>query len=112
MKADMDAFTPGGADKIDIGTLIGYTSADMFIAALQKTAKQGKGAITPENVRKAASTMTWKIDGLAGPVSYPKSSVVGYPSCRTVMRSDGTTWKTVVPFACSAKTYSPNLKLG
>ena len=58
IKADMDAFTPGGSQKIDIGTLIGYTS------------------------------------------------------CRTVMRSDGTTWKTVVPFGCSGKTYSPNLKLG
>lgn len=112
IKADMDAYMPGGSNKIDIGTIIGYTSTDMFVTALKKAAKQGKAGITPENVRKVASTMTWKIDGLAGPVQYPKSSVIGYPSCRSVMLSDGTKWNTVVPFGCSTKTFSPNLKLG
>ena len=106
MQADIQAYEPGG--KIDTGTTIGYTSADLFITALKKAAANGKSGITPDNVRKVASTMTWKIDGLAGPVVYPDATVISHPACWVVMLSDGTSWNTVSPYACSNTTYKPN----
>ena len=56
MKTDLDAFEPGSGDKVDSGTIAGYTSTDMFIQALKTVAKKGKSNITPENVQKAAAT--------------------------------------------------------
>ena len=110
MKADLDAFKPGLSSKVDLPTEYGYASTDMFIAALKKVAAKGKRNITPENVQKAASTMTWKIDGLQGPTQYPQASVMIYPACGQVSASDGVSWTIQVPYACSKKQYSPNLK--
>jgi hypothetical protein len=112
MKADLDAVKPGSSAKADLGDAYGYTSTDMFITALKGIAKKGKSNITPENLRKYASTMTWKIDGLQGPTSYPRTSVMGYPSCGEVAYSDGTKWIQEVAYKCSPKTYPPTLKIG
>jgi ABC-type branched-subunit amino acid transport system substrate-binding protein len=105
MKKDLDAYSPGASGKIDTATIAGYGSTDMFIQALKTVAKKGKSAITPEAVQKVSATQTWKINGLVGPTSYPKSTVSPYPTCTALTVSDGTTWKTVEPFACSNKQY-------
>jgi ABC-type branched-subunit amino acid transport system substrate-binding protein len=110
MKKDLDAFQPGLSSKVDLPTEYGYTSTDMFITALKKVAAKGKSNITPENVQKVASTMTWKIDGLQGPTQYPQSTVMGFPSCGQVSSSDGVTWTNEVKYACSSKQYPPTLK--
>jgi ABC-type branched-subunit amino acid transport system substrate-binding protein len=111
LKADMDAVKPGSSSNIDTGVIYGYTSADMFIRALEQVAKKGKSNITPVNVQKAASTMTWKLKGVMGPVEYPKATVMYFPACFATSLSDGTTWNQVKPLSCSTKTYSPNMKV-
>jgi ABC-type branched-subunit amino acid transport system substrate-binding protein len=112
MKADMDAYQAGSSTKLDFGSLVGYTSTDMLIQSLKKVAAKGKSNITPEAVQKAASTMTFKIDGVYGPSEYPNATVYSYPACLSMNESDGTAWKTVVPLTCSKDKFSPNLKLG
>jgi ABC-type branched-subunit amino acid transport system substrate-binding protein len=107
LKTDMDAVDPGSSAKVDNPAITGYNAADMFIQAVKTAAKKGTSNITPENVQKAASKMTWKIDGLAGPVQYPKATVYTYPLCTSLYVSDGATWTTAVPFACYDKTYKP-----
>jgi hypothetical protein len=37
---------------------------------------------------------------------------MGFPACLSAMVDDGTAWQTVVPYNCSTKTYSPDLKVG
>ena len=105
MKKDLDAYSAGASNKIDTATIAGYASTDMFIQALKTVAKKGKSNITPENVQKAAAKQTWQIQGLAGPTTYPASTVSPYPTCTALTVSDGTTWKTVEPFACSKKQF-------
>ena len=96
---------------MDLGTEFGYAPTDFFIQVLKKMKKQ-KMAITPENVQKVASTFTFELKGVKGPIEYPKATVMSYPACFSQFYSDGTKWETVVPYTCSTKTYSPNLKLG
>jgi ABC-type branched-subunit amino acid transport system substrate-binding protein len=105
MKKDLDAYEPGTSEKIDTATIAGYASTDMFIQALKTVAKKGKSNITPANVQKAAAKQTWQIKGLAGPTTYPQSTVSPYPTCTALAMSDGTTWSTVEPFGCSKKQY-------
>jgi ABC-type branched-subunit amino acid transport system substrate-binding protein len=105
MKKQLDAYSPGASQKIDSGTIAGYTSTDMFIQALKTVAKKGKSNITPANVQKTAANQTWEIKGLAGPTTYPQSTVSPFPTCTGLTLSDGTTWKTVEPYACSKQQY-------
>ncbi len=112
MKADMDAYQAGSSAKLDSGAIYGYSSVDAFIQALKGVAKGGTAKITPEAVQKYASTMSWGIKGVIGPVNYPKSTVMPFPSCNTVLQSDGTQWVTKVPYTCTTKTVSPNIKVG
>jgi ABC-type branched-subunit amino acid transport system substrate-binding protein len=101
MKKYMAAVDPKAA--LDIGAVAGWGSTDMFIQAL-KAASQSDG-ISPENVQAKAATMTWKIEGFIGPVEYPASTVHPTPACGGTVMSDGTAWKTVVPYACTTKTF-------
>ena len=112
LRADFEALEPGLGSKVDLGSIYGYTSTDMFIQALKTVAKKGKSNITPENVQKAASTMKWQIEGLMGPKEYPKSTVMGFPACFMIVSSDGTAWSVQEPYTCSTKTFNPNLKIG
>jgi hypothetical protein len=105
LHTDLDNYQPGAAAKTDIGTVYAYGSADMFIQALKTVAKKGKSNLTPENVRKAASTMKWALTGLIGPVQYPKASVMTFPACYSDSYSDGSAWTQVVPLTCSTKTF-------
>jgi branched-chain amino acid transport system substrate-binding protein len=103
LKKDINAVSPGYA--VDTGALGSYASTDMFIQVLKKLAKKGKSNITPENVQKVASTITWELPGVAGPTKYPDSTVMGTPYCTTLLKSNGTKWETVVPYKCyPAKT--------
>jgi ABC-type branched-subunit amino acid transport system substrate-binding protein len=112
IKKDLDGYEPGSSAKLDSGMIAAYSAADMFIQALKTVAKKGKSSITPENVQKAAATQTWEIKGLAGPTTYPQSTVFGYPACFSVFLSDGTQWNTVAPYTCSTKKIKPVLKTG
>jgi len=105
MEKQLDAFSPGASQKVDTATIAGYASTDMFIQALKTVAKKGTSNITPENVQKAAAKQTWQIQGLAGPTTYPNSTVSPYPTCTALTVSDGTTWKSVENFACSKKQF-------
>jgi ABC-type branched-subunit amino acid transport system substrate-binding protein len=112
VKADLDAYQPGAGSKLDVGTFYGYNSTDFFIQVLKKVAAKGKSNITPEAVQKIASTFTWQLPGVAGPTTFPKSTVAAIPACLSAMVDDGAAWQTVVPYKCSYKTYSPSLKVG
>jgi ABC-type branched-subunit amino acid transport system substrate-binding protein len=102
MKADVTAVAPNQA--IDSGVAVGYLSTDMFIQALKTVAKKGKSNITPQMVQQAASTQTWKLDGVAGPVKYPQSTVTPTPVCTTlVIDKDGTGWQTETQYTCTTK---------
>jgi hypothetical protein len=101
---DVKAVNPD--QSLDLGVAAGYFSADMFISALKIVYEEGgAAAITPENVRAAAANQTWAIDGLIGPTTYPESTVKPTPSCGTLAKSDGTTWKTVTEFSCSDRSF-------
>jgi ABC-type branched-subunit amino acid transport system substrate-binding protein len=106
MQNAINAVKPGTGNDVSSAQVAGYGSTDMFISALKKVAAKGKSNITPENVQKTASTMTWQIKGLTGPVSYPKSSVTLFPFCNAVVGSDGTTWAQKEPYQCSSKQYA------
>ena len=103
MKADVEKVKPG--QKVDSGVIAGYGSTDMFIKALKKAAKGGKSGITPENVQKAASKMTWGLKDFVGPTVYPIGSNRQAPYCTSLVQSDGEKWVTLEEFSCSTKTY-------
>ena len=109
MQKDIDAISPNA--KLDLGDVFGYTSADMFVTALKIIAKKGTANITPENMQKAASTMTWELPGFMK-TQYPKTTVMSFPACYADSVSNGTTWDQIEPWACSTKVYSPKLKVG
>jgi hypothetical protein len=104
MRKDLNAYEPGAGDKLDFGGVMGYSSADLFIAALKKAAAKGKSGITPENVRKVASTIQWSMPGFMKS-SYPKATVMTYPVCSSFNTSNGTDWSAVETWTCSSKTY-------
>ena len=102
IKSDVKAVAPKQA--IDTGVLTGYWTTDMFIQALKTVVdKAGKSYISPANVQKAASTMTWQMKGLVGPVEYPAATQKSTPACTSIVLDTGTEWKTVVPYKCSSK---------
>jgi len=102
ISADIKAVKPDQA--LETGSAQGYMSTDMFITALKLAVKQGLSGITPENIEKVASNMTWEIKDFAGPTNFPVN-FVSSAACRSILRSDGTTWQTLVPYGCSVKTY-------
>jgi branched-chain amino acid transport system substrate-binding protein len=92
--------------QIEAGAEVGYLSADMFITALKKLVAKGKDYVTPENLQKVLSTMTWTAEGLGGPITYPASTVNPTPSCNALLEDkDGASWTTVYPYTCSSKSY-------
>jgi ABC-type branched-subunit amino acid transport system substrate-binding protein len=102
MKNDVTAVKAD--QKLETGSVTGYMATDMFIQALKLAIKQGKSGITPENIQKVASSMTWELKGFAGPTRFP-ANFLSSASCGTILESDGKSWVTKVPFTCSTKTY-------
>jgi ABC-type branched-subunit amino acid transport system substrate-binding protein len=104
MRSDFEAVDPDSS--ISSGSAAAYFGADMFIQAVKQVLKQGgKQKLTPEAVQKVLSRITWEIPDLAGPVEYPKASVVSYPTCSTLLESDGTQWSQVRPYECSEEQH-------
>ena len=100
MQKDFDAIKPGvKPDTLSSGA---YFAADKFIKAVKSLPKN---KITPEAVQQVLAKQKWEIKGLAGPNNYPQSTVLSTPSCQMLLKSDGTKWETVVPFACSSKQF-------
>jgi ABC-type branched-subunit amino acid transport system substrate-binding protein len=93
--------------KPDLGSAVGYFSADMFIQALKSLVQaKSKAFISPENVQQAAAHMSFEIKGQIGPTRYPASTVMPTPLCSAVVTdNDGKHWTTVEPYSCSDKTY-------
>jgi ABC-type branched-subunit amino acid transport system substrate-binding protein len=102
MKTAIEDFKSGTTISSDVA--IAYFAADMLIQAIKATQKAGK-AITPENVQATAAKTTFGIKGLFGPTKYPASTVKPTPACTALVQSNGTTWETVEPYACSSKTF-------
>jgi branched-chain amino acid transport system substrate-binding protein len=102
MKTAIEDFKSGTTISSDVA--IAYFAADMLIQAIKGTQKAGK-AITPENVQATAAKATFGIKGLFGPTKYPASTVKPSPACTALVQSNGTTWETVEPYACSSKTF-------
>ena len=101
MMADLEAAKPGTT--VTQANAMAYFAADMFIQAVKAV---GVKKLTPEAVQKVLSTMTWQIKGLAGPLSYPKSTVAPYPSCSAVVfDTNGSAWDVVEPYSCSTKKF-------
>jgi ABC-type branched-subunit amino acid transport system substrate-binding protein len=88
---------------VDLGSFAGWASTDMFIQALKAAAQSG--GISPENVHDKAMSQTWEIKGFAGPTNYPDALAHPAPACSAIAFDEGTAWKTVVPYACSDKTF-------
>jgi ABC-type branched-subunit amino acid transport system substrate-binding protein len=99
MQEDLEAFEPG--TQVSTTNAYAYFTADMFIQAVKEAAPD----ITPESVQEALADQEWEIDGLAGPLRYPESTVASTPFCSTLLESDGTQWDVVVPYSCSDTTY-------
>ena len=104
MKADLDVVDGHGTKPLTASNASSYLAADMFIQALKKVGKQN---LTPEErAARYRRSRTWGIKGLVGPYRYPASTVVGSPSCLgTLVDENGTVWKSVDQYSCSAKTY-------
>lgn len=88
----------GKKPTITLGDDIGYWSADMLIAMLEKTGKN----LTPTTFQKTINKgWTYKpaLAGSIGPVSWPADhkNVVG---CAAILQVTGTSYKPLVPYAC------------
>jgi hypothetical protein len=91
----------GAAPDIEIGTDIGYWSADLFIQLLQATKNRGV-AVTPANLVATVSkgiTITPTLTGGNGPLKWPL--FVNQPSpCNATVQGAGTTYKLSQKFTC------------
>jgi ABC-type branched-subunit amino acid transport system substrate-binding protein len=99
----IEAFAPG--EPINQPTIAGYLAADMFLQALEAAGPNP----TPEKIQKAASKMTFEIEGFVGPTKYPKGFKAGTP-CGQLVASDGAEWTVQVPFQCFTNIKIPSLK--
>jgi ABC-type branched-subunit amino acid transport system substrate-binding protein len=81
-----------------------YFDTAMFAKAVH-TVQAKKQAITPQNVQKALSSMTWSIPGLVGPITYPASTVAGTPYCSQLLAYTGGSTKSIYSYSCSTKLF-------
>jgi branched-chain amino acid transport system substrate-binding protein len=97
----------GAAPDIEIGTDIGYWSAQTFIALLEATKARG-AALTPADLAATVSkgvTVKSTLAGGDGPLSWPTLSDQPEPCTSTVV-GDGPTYKLFQKFTCY-----PNMKV-
>jgi len=99
MLDDFEAYKPGTVP--GNAMVIGWLSADHFIAALKKAGKD----LTTEKLQQAASKMTYEQKGLIGPTPYPKNRVATTPNCHAFLKTDGKTYTIVENYACVSKRY-------
>jgi branched-chain amino acid transport system substrate-binding protein len=96
-----DLTSIGAAPDIEIGTDIGYWSADLFIQLLQATKDRGV-AVTPDNFVATVSkgvTINPTLQGGNGPLKWPM--FVNQPQpCNATVQGAGTTYKLSQKFTC------------
>jgi hypothetical protein len=81
---------------IDQGVIAGYWSADLFLAALEKTGKK----LTPAAlVRAVNSRFTYEVPDTVGPTTFPAAHAVPTP-CGALVTSDGSAYSVKVPYTC------------
>jgi hypothetical protein len=91
----------GAAPDIEIGTDIGYWSAQLFIQLLQATKARGV-AVTPSNVAATVTkgiTIKPTLAGGNGPLSWPTLSDQPQP-CTSTVYGAGATYKLFQKFTC------------
>lgn len=90
---------------IEIGTSIGYWSADLLIQLLQATKARG-AALTPANLAQTVAkgvTVKPSMTGGNGPLAWPKMANQPQP-CTSTVRGAGTTYKLSQKFTCYPNT--------
>ena len=103
MQNAMDAVAPG-TQLQGYANVPAYFAASLFATAVHLVQTKHE-AITPQNVQKALSTITWSIPGLAGPIKYPASTVAGTPYCTEFLAYSGGTTKMIYPYSCTSKVF-------
>jgi ABC-type branched-subunit amino acid transport system substrate-binding protein len=104
MKQRVLAFDP----KASLGqpTLIGYYSAELFIAALKKA---GPNATSQSMTKALNSGFTFGVPGGIGTTTYPQDHHA-VSTCLSVVTSDGKAYKVAVPLTCPALIPNPLYK--
>ena len=98
MKADLKAI--GASTDIELGTAIGYWTADMLIGMLQATA--AKGPITQQtfhDVVNAGLTENPTLQGGNGPLIWPQYETEPMP-CASFVEAVGNHYVSKVPYTC------------
>jgi branched-chain amino acid transport system substrate-binding protein len=98
MEADLKAIN--ASTTIDLGTAIGYWTADMFIQMLKATA--AKGPITQQSfhdVVNAGVTLNPELKGGNGPLVFPDDETKPLP-CAAFVQAVGNHYVDKVPYAC------------
>ena len=80
---------------LSLATLAAWFTADMFIQALKAAGKNP----TQQSIQKAAAKMTYQLDGVVGPTTYPAAYTLG-TSCAQLAKSNGTTFDVLVQYGC------------
>jgi branched-chain amino acid transport system substrate-binding protein len=86
----------GGAP-VGLSALVGYFSADFFVAALRHAGANP----TPASVAAAAAHLRYEIPGVVGPTSYPGAEQSPTP-CGSLVESTGAAYQVAVPYSCFA----------
>jgi branched-chain amino acid transport system substrate-binding protein len=87
-------------------TLIGYWSAEMFIAALKKA---GPNATPASTIKALNSGFTFGVPGGIGTTTYPQDHKA-LATCLSVVTSNGRAYKVAVPLTCPALIPNPLYK--
>jgi branched-chain amino acid transport system substrate-binding protein len=87
-------------------TLIGYWSAEMFIAALKKA---GPNATPASTIKALNSGFTFGVPGGIGTTSYPQDHSA-LATCLSVVTSDGKAYRVAVPLTCPPLIANPLYK--
>ena len=93
--ADVQKVAPD--QPVDQSVIVGYWSADLFLAAVQKAGKQ----LTTASLLKAANRkFTYQVANTVGPITFPAAHSVPAP-CGALVASNGTAYEVKVPYTCS-----------
>ena len=108
MQQAINAFAPGTA-LTSYANVPAYFAAAMFVQAVHEVQTSNQ-SITPANVQKALSKITFEIPGLVGPTQYPASTAISTPSCGELISFTGGSAKIIDPYACNTKSFKVTTK--
>jgi ABC-type branched-subunit amino acid transport system substrate-binding protein len=97
-QADLKAI--GAPTTIELGTDIGYWTADMFVQLLEQTAK--KGPITQQSLHDVAAagvTLNPSVSGGNGPLIFPEYQQKPMP-CASFVKAEGNKYVSSVSYKC------------